>query len=1011
MSIIFINYTALKQGIKTLLFSFICLLLLPSFTSHDPINTISLAGIWRFEIDSLDKGINEKWCSRQLAETVKLPASMLENGKGNNVTLHTQWTGSLYDSSWYFNPRMEKYRQPNNLKFPFFLTPEKHYIGAAWYQKDVEIPQNWANQRVVLYLERPHYESRVWVNDREIPVVQNSLSAPHEFDLTPYLSVGKNTISIRIDNRTKAVNVGQDSHSISDQTQGNWNGIVGKIELRKTAKIWLDDVQIYPDLKNKKVVAKLVIKSNFNTPIVSIISYYGASFNGKKIHLIRPLSIPRVIKDEIDTFQLDIPMGNDFLTWDEFNPNLYRLTFEIKTEDALNSKPNKPIFSAINERTTTFGMREFKTNGRQFEINGRPIFLRGTVENCVFPLTGYAPMNVEAWTRVFKIAKNYGLNHFRFHSFCPPEAAFEAADLVGFYLQPEGPSWANHGSSLGDGLPIDQYIYEETDRIARYYGNYASFCMLAYGNEPRGGKQVAYQSAFVKYWHNKDNRHVYTGASVGGSWAIAPDNEYMVRAEARNLPWTKMPSSMDDYRQKIEKFTVPFVTHEMGQWCAFPNFKEIKKYTGLYKAKNFELFEEDLTERGMGDLANEFLINSGKLQVLSYKTELEMAFRTPTLGGFQLLSLNDYSGQGTALVGVLDAFWEEKGYVTAPEFRRFCNTTVPLIRVPKFVYTASDPLSISVEMAHFGKKLLENAVISWNLMDTKTKKVFAKGALNPQDIGFGCALKMGDINVSLSKIKIPTKLKLIISIDKTTITNDWDFWIYPDKLAELNTQLNGELKTNLNSELKDKLNLNSAIYFTDTLDAKTLSILEQGGKVFFEAAGKIVKGKEIVQYFQPVFWNTSWFKMRPPHTLGIVCKANHPVFADFLTDNYSDLQWWEILNRSQVMNLEDFPPQYRPLIQPIDTWFMNRKLGVLAEMKIKSGKLMICSADLQLNLDKRLVAKQLRYSVTKYMLSEKFNPTTEVGIEVVQNLLTQPSREQFNSYSKSTPDELRPKKN
>jgi hypothetical protein len=657
-------------------------------------------------------------------------------------------------------------------------------------------------------------------------------------------------------------------------------------------------------------------------------------------------------------------------------------------------------------------MREFKTNGRQFEINGRPIFLRGTVENCVFPLTGYAPMDVKAWIRVFKIAKNYGLNHFRFHSFCPPEAAFEAADLVGFYLQPEGPSWANHGSSLGDGLPIDKYIYDETNRISTSYGNYASFCMLAYGNEPRGKNQVAYQSAFVKYWHNKDARRVYTGASVGGSWAIAPDNEYMVRAEARNLPWTKMPSSIDDYRQKIEKFTVPFVTHEMGQWCAFPNFEEIKKYTGLYKAKNFELFQEDLTERGMGDLAHDFLIYSGKLQVLSYKTEIEMAFRTPTLAGFQLLCLNDYSGQGTALVGVLDAFWEEKGYVNSTEFKRFCNTTVPLIRVPKFVFSNNEgPLSINVEMAHFGEKIIKNGVILWQLTDVKTKKTFAKGAFNPQKIGFGCALKMGEINVELNKIKSPTKLNLIISINKTTIKNDWDFWIYPDKLPELNAQLNTDLKGDLDQQLNTKLTANSSIYFTDTLDEKTIKILENGGKVCFEAAGKITKGKEIIQYFQPVFWNTSWFKMRPPHTLGIVCDKNHPVFADFLTDNHSDLQWWEILNRSQVMNLEDFPTAYRPLIQPIDTWFMNRKLGVLAEVKIKSGKLMICSADLKSNLDKRLVAKQLRYSLTKYMLSEKFNPTTEINIEIVRNLLTQPSREQFNSYSKSTPDELKPKKN
>ncbi len=997
-----------NKKIKALIFHFLMpclsLFLLFSFRLKDPENQLDLAGIWRFEMDSLDSGISEKWFTRQLNETVHLPASMLENNKGNTVTLTTPWTGSLYDSSWYFNPKMEKYRQLNNLKFPFFLTPEKHYIGAAWYQKDVEIAQNWAKKRIILYLERPHFETRVWVNEREIPEVQNSLCAPHEFDISAYLIVGKNTISIRVDNRTKEINVGQDSHSISDQTQGNWNGIVGKIELRKTAQIWLDDVQIYPDLKNKKAVIKLVIKNELNKEINAKISINGAAFNSIKKHTIRPLSIDYKLSKKIDTIELNLPMGNDFLTWDEFNPNLYRISTKLSTDT-----------EGSDARATTFGMREFKTNGRQFEVNGRPTFLRGTVENCVFPLTGYAPMTVEAWTRIFKIAKNYGLNHFRFHSFCPPEAAFEAADLVGFYLQPEGPSWANHGSSLGDGLPIDKYIYDETNRISRYYGNYASFCMLAYGNEPRGGKQVAYQSEFVKYWHKKDTRRVYTGASVGGSWPIAPDNEYMVRAEARNLPWSQQPSSMGDYRQKIEKFTVPFVTHEMGQWCAFPNFDEITKYSGLYKAKNFELFKEDLTERGMGHLAKSFLFNSGKLQVLSYKTELETAFRTPNLAGFQLLCLNDYSGQGTALVGVLDAFWEEKGYCNAPEFKRFCNTTVPLIRAPKFVYGANDPLSISVEMAHFGEKMLKNAIISWQFVDVQTHKILAKGAFTPQDIGFGCAQKMGDINVVLNTIKSPTKFNLIVEINKTLIKNDWDFWVYPELKNELiipvNKPIKNELNAELNSVLNDTFNTKTGIYCTDTLDNKTIDILKKGGKVLLEVAGKITKGKEIIQYFQPVFWNTSWFKMRPPHTLGIVCDKTHPIFKDFVTDNYSDLQWWELLNRAQVMNLEDFPLPYFPLIQPIDTWFMNRKLGMLLEVKMYAGKLMICSADISSNLDKRLVAKQLRLTIQNYMCSDAFNPTTNVGVEIVQNLWTKPSREQFNSYSKSTPDELRPKKN
>lgn len=939
-------------------------------------NTLSLAGEWRFKMDATDKGISDKWFTQKLDETIKLPGSMLENGKGNPVSLTTPWMGSIYDSSWYFNPRMEKYRKAGNLKFPFFLTPSKHYIGAAWYQKGINIDKKWAKKRIVLYLERPHYETQIWVDDKEVVGLQNSLCVPHEFDLTSYLTVGRHTISIRIDNRTKEINVGQDSHSITDQTQGNWNGIVGKIELRATDKVWIDDIQIYPDVKNKKAGVKMLLKNSTGKAISGKIILSTESFNSPKMHKLIPLSMPYKISQIQDTLQAEINFGDEMQTWDEFSPALYKLKahFQGNDKDAL---------------TIQFGMRSFTTNGRQFHVNGRPIFLRGTVENCVFPLTGYAPMDVASWERIYRIAKNHGLNHFRFHSFCPPEAAFIAADLVGFYLQPEGPSWANHGSSLGDGLPIDQYIFDETDRMAKVYGNYASFCMLAYGNEPRGGKQVAYQSKFVKYWHSKDPRRVYTGASVGGSWAIAPDNEFMVRAEARNLPWGNLPSSMGDYRAKIEKFSVPFVTHEMGQWCAFPNFKEIPKYTGVLKAKNFELFEEDLADHNMAGLGEKFFMASGKLQALSYKTELETAFRTPTLGGFQLLSLNDYSGQGTALVGVLDAFWDEKGYITPAEFRRFCNTTVPLVRLEKFVFKQNDPLSIKVEMAHFGEKEMKNVTVTWQLTDAQTNAVFAEGSFKNKDIPFGCALPIGETTVSLSKIDKPTKLKLTVAVANTLFVNDWAIWVYPETLPEWSV---------------------SDIHFTDTLDAKALNILENGGKVLLEAAGKIVKGKEIVQYFQPAFWNTSWFKMRPPHTLGIAIDPKHPVFKHFLTENHSDLQWWEILNRAQVMNFEDYPPQYQPLIQSIDTWFMNRKIGMLAEMKIGNGQLMICSADIKTDLIKRPVARQLRYSILKYMQSEAFNPTTKVEAQIVKNLFEKESREQYNSYAKQTPDELKPKK-
>ncbi|MEZ0538128.1 exo-beta-1,4-galactosidase [Fibrella arboris] len=955
-----------------LLISFILL----SFSSIAAPTPIALKGQWRFRTDPTDVGVAEKWFGTTLPETIKLPGSMLENDKGDKVTLNTQWTGSIYDSSWYFNPRMARYRRPDNLKFPFWLTPAKYYVGAAWYQKDVTIPPTWAGQHVTLVLERAHTETRVWVDDKEIGL-QNSMVVAHEYDLSSTLTPGKHTITIRIDNRIKEINVGKDSHSLTDHTQGNWNGIVGKLELRAEAPVWFDDVQVYPDLANKRARVKLTVHRLQKQPLSGTITLAAVSFNTPVKQSVKPLTVPVTLDGAEKVVEIDLPMGDKVLTWDEFDPALYRLTATIKTASGLQSN-----------RQVSFGMREFGISGTRFTVNGRPTFLRGTVENCQFPLTGYAPMDVAAWVRVYRIARRYGLNHMRFHSYCPPEAAFEAADLVGFYLQPEGPSWANHGSSLGDGHPIDQFIYDETNRMGKAYGNYASYCLLAYGNEPRGGKQAQYLAKFINYWKAKDPRRKYTGASVAMSWPLVPENEYMIKSGPRGLPWNQLPESKGDYRSKIADFRVPYVTHELGQWCVFPNFNEIKKYTGVYKAKNFELFQEDLADRGMADLGDDFLLATGKLQVLSYKTELEMALRTPGSAGFQMLSLNDYSGQGTALVGLLDPFWDEKGYLTAPEFTRFCAPTVLLARLPKFVYKANETLQADLEVCHFGKAALTDVTINWTITNAEKKIMPASGDIELATIPIGSNNAIGTISVPLGRFTKAEKLTLTVSIVGTSITNDWDIWVYPTTVAEAKTD---------------------AIYFCTELDAKAEETLKNGGKVFLQAAGKIEKGKEVVQQLAPVFWNTSWFKMRPPHTLGFLVDPSHPAFADFPTEYHSNLQWWEIVNKAQVMNLEDFPLSFRPLVQPIDTWFLNRRLGLILETRVGTGKLMLCSADLTSDPANRPVARQLLHSLTQYMQSDKFNPKESVELSVVKALFTTPSQDTFKAYTADAPDELKTK--
>ena len=932
---------------------------------------MSLAGNWRFAMDPNDQGILNRWADTRLPDQIQLPGTMIMRNKGEEVGLQTKWTASIYDSSFFFQPRLEKFRQPANYKIPFWLTPQKYYVGAAWYQKNFQIPAAWQGKQIRLFIERTHIGSAVWIDGNRIDSFQNSLSAPHVYDLSRFTIPGTHRITIRIDNRTKVADVGADSHSVSDHTQGNWNGMIGRISLQALPAFYISDIQVYPLVQQRKIKV-LVELQNKSAAAQSALLNFLIKGKGKKNISVNEITRQVNPGETILQEQL-IDMGDEMSVWNEFSPFLYTLQLSLNNESQ--------------QRKTVFGMREITVKDKSILLNGQKIFLRGDLNNCEFPLTGHPPMDVKSWLNVFTTLKNFGLNHVRFHSWCPPDAAFTAADELGIYLQPEAPTWPNHGTSVGDGRFIDQYIYEETNRMVREYGNHPSFVMLAAGNEPAGKNQAKYLADFVHYWKNKDSRRIYTGASVATSWPLVPENEYMVKSGARGLNWnSQAPSSMDDYNETMKKYPVPFITHEQGQWCVFPDFSEIKLYTGAYKARNFELFREDMKNQGLLSLAPAFLKASGKLQALCYKMEMERSLRTKDLSGFQLLGLQDFPGQGTALVGVLNAFYKEKGYMNARSFKSFCNSTVPLIRLPKFSFLNSEEVNAGIELFHYGPADLTNAVISWKLVNKKGT-VLRSGSTANQNYKTGDLYSCGAIRFSLNDISTAQELQLILSVNGTSFRNQWNIWVYPAVIPARTVD---------------------SIYYTDTLDSKAEAVLNKGGRVLLNLFGKVNKGKEVVQSFTPVFWNTSWFKMRPPHTLGLLIDTTSPVFRYFPTSFHSDLQWWEIANKSQVMHLEDFPVSFSPLIRSIDTWFMNRRLAMLFEAKAGKGRIMVCSADLFSDPEHRIVARQLLYSIREYMNSDRFVPATTLPVSLIRDLSASPSKYVFDAYTKDSPDELKP---
>ncbi|WP_287212149.1 sugar-binding domain-containing protein [Muribaculum sp.] len=951
------------KKVKYIIFLLVCVFAV----SLSAVNRISLDGEWAFAVGDTCRFTGDK---------ILLPGSMVTRGKGDAVTDKTIWTGSTYDSTYYFSPAMAPFREKGNIKYPFFLTPGTHYVGNAWYERDVFIPAGYAGKSVLLHLERPHIESQLWVNGVLVGA-DSSLVAPHIYDISDVMRPGyNNTLRVRVYNGVDNVCVGPDSHSVTDQTQGNWNGIAGYMYLEARPKQHVADMQIFPDVATKSIKVCMEFSQDLSGKQVTLVcSKYG---NKETI-----CSKKYAVKGSYG--EVNIKLGDKAALWSEFSPNLYTLSASVDGDTV----------------TSVFGLREISIKGRQFYVNGNPVWMRGTVESCLWPDTGYAPTDVDSWLKVFKKCKEFGLNMIRFHSYCPPEAAFTAADLVGIYLQPEGPSWPNHGIKLGNGMAIDRYLLDETKRMVRKYGNHPSFCMLAAGNEP-AGNWVEWCGDFVDYWKSTgDTRRVYCGASVGGGWAFEPRSQYHVRGRARGLNWNKRaPQSIDDFynditrieqrgKSGVKKFDInePFLSHEQGQWCVFPDLKEIDRYKGAYKAGNFEIFKSLLEQGGMAHLSEKFLEASGKLQTLAYKYEIERNLRTPDYAGFQLLALNDYSGQGSALVGVLNVFWEEKGYCTSKEWRNFCAPVVPLAKFPKFIYADGDTVAVDFELYNASESALPNASVKY-VMNTDGKNILEETYRLGQ-VPLGKNIVMPSVAKKITVSEAPLKVTLTATVssnNKEVGENCWEFWVYPDAGV---------------------LPVPDDILVADCFDKQVLDRLSAGGKVLLTVAGKVKYGNDVVQRYLPVFWNTSWFKMRPPHTTGALIHKEHPLFDRFQSDTWANLNWWELVNNAQVMNLANFPRTYQSPVQPIDTWHLCRKLGMVVEAEVNGGKLFMTSMDINTKLDKRHVARHMRNAILKYMSSGDFKPEMKVDTSVIVQILNEEAPK-IDMFTNESPDELKP---
>ena len=913
---------------------------------------LPVAGEWRFALDRSDAGMTANWFAKNLPEKIQLPGILEAQGYGDEISTATPWVLSLYDHFWFLRADYAACTNSGRVKVPFVSQPTRHYLGAAWYQRDVEIPASWNGQRVVLFLERPHWKSTVWLDDREIGS-DISLCTPHQFDFG-LVPPGKHRLTVRVDNRM-ILPYRPDAHSISDSLDSAWNGIAGKMELRAMPPVWIENVQIFPQANLHNAAVRIEVGNQSRQPVAAKLSLTDT--------LMESLAIPGhwtqtnfhfEVSATGTVFAAEIALPAKIEAWDEFNPQLQMFTVALTTA----------LFTNI--QSQVIGLRNFRVEGEQFMLNGRPVYFRGTHFGGDFPLTGCPPTDVESWRKIFLTCKNHGLNHMRFHSWCPPEAAFAAADELGFYLQVECGMW----NEFSPGGEMEKTLYAETARIIKAYGNHPSFLLLSASNEAHGRwRQVLPE--WVAHFRAADPRRLYTpdtGLALIDSPAekVNGGADYLAVGRIGNqYVRGKRGWFGEDYGSAVAEIGLPVIAHELGQWCAYPDFDVIRKFTGFVQPGNFEIFRDSAAAHGVLAQNHDFTHASGRFQLQCYKEEIEANLRTPGLAGFQLLELHDYTGQGTALVGLLDPFWESKGYVTPDEFKKFCNPVVPLARLKQRVFTTADKLEVPVEVANFAASPLAVAVAGWQILNT-ADEVMVEGQFSPTNLPLGKNLPLGTITASLAKFPAPAKYSLRVVVGQKSsvrpglvgvlpsFINDWNFWLYPAVVTEANSS--DVLETSSWDEAEKKL--------------------AGGGRVLFTPLAADLSWDSPPLDSVPVFWNRlmspQWGRM-----LGLWCDTNHPALAEFPTEANCDWQWTQIIRGVRAMNLAGLPRSLRPVVAAIDDWNRNWKLGLIFEAKVGAGKLLVSAVDCR--QPENPVAQQLRRSLLDYAGGDKFLPATEIS--------------------------------
>ena len=903
-------------------------------------NNQSLSGTWQFKLDPEDKGLKENWQGTSFTDHITLPGTTDEAHYGEKTS------GSDFG----------------------ILTRAYKYYGPAWYSREIEIPSEWNGKRIQIELERVLWESRVFVDGKEVSV-QDALSTPHYHDLG-YLSPGKHRLTIRINNDL-IYNIGDKGHVYTEYTQSIWNGAVGRLQLKAVEAVHFSNPQVFTKVSPCTLLVTDTIMNTSAKKVDTRISWQLTE--RERGAVVFSQTTEQLLQKGANVLDFQAAMPAGIKLWNDVTPNLYRLKVTVQDKK-----------KTYDTREIEFGFREVTASKSKIQINGKPVFLRGNLDCVHFPLTGYPSCKVEDWERIFRIYKDYGLNHVRFHSWCPPEAAFVAADRIGIYIQAET-IWIDwwmsveqkerkemdtkgHPQGLGKNPSADRYVQQKLHRMIDAYGNHPSFVMQCIGNE-LGNSDFEVMESWMKPLRAKDSRRLY---AVSTARKIMPVDQYMATHYIDGLGSTRGlrggASTAWDFEDVYSQSNIPILSHEIGQWPVYPKWEEIKKYTGVLKARNLEEFREQARKNRIEEQNGEFVAASGALNQIMYKYEIESFLRTPSCAGIQLLSMQDYQGQGEALIGWLDVFYDSKGITTPEQFRAHHDTTVTLLRMPKYVWENKEPFTAEMQLAHYGTEDLQDGLY-WKIKDANSNLV-ASGETASRRWPVGSSELGGKISCDLSRITTAQKLTVEVGLQERAIANRWNIWVYPS----VNTSADRQKESA------------GTVYVTDRMDAACIKHLENGGKVLLQAAALGTEETcDKISYY-PLYWSLTFFPGQGKNTIGMVVRDKHPLFAEFPTDSHSDWQWQSVYKDARAFYINDYPEAYKPIAQPIDDFHRNNKLAAIFELKVGKGKLVVCGFDLK--DEKNPVARQLKKSILHYMDSEDFNPSLEKDIPSLQKMFT-----------------------